>query len=178
MNFIGLTKVNVTQGSYGTTGKDDEVLSAVLGSCVAVCAHDPLLKIGGMNHILLPGSHDRNEHSRADMYAVNLMELLFNQLFKMGSSKRSLELKVFGGARVLETGTDIGQQNADFVMRYVSVEGYNVVSNSVGGRLGRRVEFHAVSGRSRQKYLSDRPATAPSKAAEVPQGSAGTVELF
>lgn len=178
MNFAELNKVSITQGSYGTTIKGDEVFSAVLGSCVAVCAYDPALKFGGMNHILLPGSHDQNQFTKSNMYAVNLMELLFNSLFQLGSAKRSLELKVFGGAKVLNTGTDIGLENANFVMRYVETEGYNVVSTSLGGPLGRRVEFHPASGRSRQKFLSDHPSSSSQNATKQPLQTAGKVELF
>lgn len=177
MKFLGLNKISVTQGSMAVTKKDDELLTAILGSCVAVCAYDPLRRFGGMNHILLPGSHNAHAHSRADAYAVNLMELLFNKLFQMGATKSSLELKIFGGANVLQSAIGIGQQNAEFVLRYVSLEGYNVVSESLGGQLGRRIEFHPSTGSSRQKYLSDRSIVEPSKP-RVVEPQAGKVELF
>lgn len=177
MNFVGSNKVSITQGSYDVTDCEDELLTAVLGSCVAVCAYDPIRKFGGMNHILLPGSHNEHQHSRSDMYAVNLMELLFNKLFQMGSSRSSLELKVFGGANVLESSIEVGKQNADFVKKYLSLEGYQVVSESLGGRLGRRVEFHPCTGRSRQKFLADQNITPPTKYESI-QSQSGKVELF
>ena len=46
-------KYNVTQGTHKVTNDPDEILASVLGSCIAVCAVDPVLKIGGMNSIHL-----------------------------------------------------------------------------------------------------------------------------
>ena len=72
-------RINVTQCTHYATNDETVVCSAVLGSCVAVCAYDPIMKIGGMNHILLPGKADASD-PRVGMFGTNLMELLLNDL--------------------------------------------------------------------------------------------------
>ena len=107
-----------------------------------------------MNHILLPGGQ-AGRGANLNMYGANLMELLLNDLYKMGASKSTLELKLFGGARVLSTGANIGQENIDFLLQFVEMENLKVVSQSMGGEKGRRIEFHPTTGKTRQKFLND-----------------------
>ncbi|MEM8651403.1 MAG: chemotaxis protein CheD [Pseudomonadota bacterium] len=170
-------KYNVTQGTHKVTNDPDEILASVLGSCIAVCAVDPVLKIGGMNHILLPGQFSEIASTNEHMYAANLMELLLNDLFKLGATKQSLELKIFGGASVLETAINVGQNNIDFIMNFTQVENLTVKSSSLGGNLGRRVEFHPHSGKSRQKFLHGVDnTTTPAPIVKPDEG--GSLELF
>ncbi len=51
-------RVNIVQGEYHTTNDPEVVLTTILGSCVAACLHDPVARLGGMNHFLLPGERD------------------------------------------------------------------------------------------------------------------------
>jgi len=79
---------------------DATALTTTLGSCVAACLRDPVLKIGGMNHFLLPeGNVGDGAPARYGSYA---MELLINDLLKRGAHRKRLEAKVFGGANVLK----------------------------------------------------------------------------
>lgn len=176
--FDGKTRVNVMQCTYETSLEDSVVLSAVLGSCLAVCAHDPIIKVGGMNHIVLPGEASDKGTDNISMYGTNLMELLFNDLFKKGARKNRLELKIFGGAKVIDSTTDAGTQNIAFIEQFVSNEGLNVISSSTGGTFGRRLEYHPVSGRSRQKILSDTPSIQPEIPTKVIRPADGELELF
>ena len=171
-------KVNVTQCTHYATNDETVLCAAVLGSCVAVCAHDPVLKIGGMNHILLPGKSDAGD-PRVGMFGTNLMELLLNDLIKMGASKNRMEFKIFGGARLLNSSADAGTNNAKFIMEFAENEALNVISSSLGGDKGRRVEFHPATGKSRQKFLSDTGFPEPvAKPVKVEVESSGDMELF
>ncbi|MCA8963049.1 MAG: chemoreceptor glutamine deamidase CheD, partial [Planctomycetes bacterium] len=77
----------------------DEVLSTVLGSCIAACIHDPRSGLGGMNHFMLPsgpGSSTRVD-SEANRYGNFAMETLINAILKNGGRRERLVAKVFGG---------------------------------------------------------------------------------
>ena len=121
------------------------VLYTLLGSCVAVCLYDPVLRGGGMNHILLPGSSLDSDSSR---YGVNAMELLINDLMKKGGDRQRFVAKAFGGANVLpglKTAL-IGDMNAAFVRGFLEVEGIPLVAERMGGTSGINVHFSTDTG--------------------------------
>jgi chemotaxis receptor (MCP) glutamine deamidase CheD len=80
--FENMARVSVVQRSHYVTSDDKTVLSAVLGSCVAVCAFDETMGIGGMNHMLLPDARESSQSANSKLYGANLMELLLNELYK------------------------------------------------------------------------------------------------
>lgn len=178
MIFQSKNRRNVTQCTHSTSADSELVLTTVLGSCVAACAFDPVAKIGGMNHILLPGEANASVNESSNMYGSNLMELLLNDLYKQGAVKRRLEIKLFGGAVLLENSLHAGKHNVEFILNFTKMEGLNVVSTNLGGSLGRRIEFHPSTGRSRQKFLNqtiiEKPMMPPIKRGV----ETGSMELF
>ena len=176
--FDNFARVNVIQRSHFVTHDRNTVLSAVLGSCVAVCAFDATMGVGGMNHMLLPDAGHADPGETSKLYGANLMELLLNDLYKNGARRQHLQFKLFGGGKLTGNGFDAGERNIDFVNEFFRNEGLNVISSSLGGTSGRRIEFHPATGRSRQKLLIDRPVEtiAPVQPARLPE--TGTMELF
>ncbi|MEX3007006.1 chemotaxis protein CheD [Hoeflea sp. TYP-13] len=146
-------RLHVIQGQYHISDKPDVVLSTILGSCVAACLRDPVAGVGGMNHFLLPGSAGEGT-GEATRYGVHLMELLINALLQQGASKSRLEAKVFGGAQTMSRLSDVGRKNGAFAEQFLRDEGIKIVNSSLGGELGRKVEFWPVSGRARQSILN------------------------
>ncbi|HLM53365.1 MAG TPA: chemoreceptor glutamine deamidase CheD [Pseudoxanthomonas sp.] len=125
----------------------DIALVTLLGSCVAACIRDPLLKLGGMNHFLLPeGQVGDGAPARYGSFA---MELLINDLLKRGASRGRLEAKVFGGGNVLKgfTANPVGTRNAEFVRQYLATERIPVVGEDLGGIHPRKVWFFPHTGR-------------------------------
>lgn len=176
--FDNEVRVNVTQCTHHVTDDRNVVLTAVLGSCVAVCAYDLRTGVGGMNHILLPGNRDGGVTDSSGMYGVNLMELLLNDLFKKGVRRRELKFKMFGGSKLLKTGLDAGDRNIDFVLEFARNEGFDVVSKSLGGTSGRQIEFHPATGRTRQKLLDKDMPVQTEPVVPAPRPEAGAIELF
>ncbi len=166
-------RVNIVQGEFHTTNDPEVVLTTILGSCVAACLHDPVARLGGMNHFLLPGS-DSAEHG------VHAMELLVNDMLKRGARRERLEAKLFGGARMLSGLTDVGRLNADFAERFTQRERITVTGGSLRGDRGRRIQFWPVAGRARQMVMaaSDAAVFADERARPAPMPDAGGVELF
>ncbi len=138
----------------------DEVLDTVLGSCVSACIRNPKLGIGGMNHFMLPrpsgNGHDTwdNKAGAATRYGSASMEQLINRILKAGGTRGDLEVKIFGGGRVLKTLTDVGDHNVQFVREFLKQEGLRVTSEDVGDTCPRHVQYFPMSGRVRVRHLT------------------------
>lgn len=130
-----------------------EMIGTVLGSCISACVRDVKLGIGGMNHFMLP---IQNEHSSeqwgsdagtsATRYGNWAMEYLLNTLYKLGCSKKNLEVKLFGGGQVLASMTDIGQRNILFAYDFLRKEGLTVKASDVGDIYSRKILFFPDTG--------------------------------
>ncbi len=170
-------RVHVVQGEFFFSDNPSIVLTTVLGSCIAACFRDPLAGVGGMNHFLLPGDGT----SDGLRYGVNSMELLVNALLKLGARRERLEVRLFGGARVVRGLSDVGRQNTEFAERYLRDEGLMYKGGSVGGDQPRRIQFWPVSGRLRQMVLPADEAPAIERQVPVRRPAVqddGAVELF
>jgi chemotaxis protein CheD len=145
--------VQLTLGDTYVTSDVNEILTTILGSCVATCIRDPSTGIGGMNHFLLPdgGSHDRD----ARCYGVNAMELLINDILKHGGDRLGLEAKIFGGANVVTALSDVGSRNAVFARQFLKDEGIAILGEDIGGGSARRIHYNPKSGRARRVFVKD-----------------------
>lgn len=139
-----------------------EVVSTVLGSCVSACIFDTRRRIGGMNHFMLPsatvGSLDGSDGwspvvGRAARYGNDAMEQLINAILKVGGQREDLEVKIFGGGRVLAQMTDVGRRNIEFVQRYIEMERLRLTASDLGDVYPRQVQFFPDSGRVRVRQL-------------------------
>lgn len=147
---FGMAAVKLLPGEYYVTSTD-MLLTTVLGSCVSACVHDSAAGIGGMNHFMLPQDADptARDASAAMRYGAYAMEMLINELFKAGARRERLEAKVFGGGAVLASMTklNIGDSNADFVLRYLETERVRIVAQDLRGSLPRRINYFPLTGR-------------------------------
>jgi chemotaxis protein CheD len=165
------------EGQFLVSDDPDLVMTTVLGSCVAACLRDPVARIGGMNHFLLPGDAERAAARDAERYGVHLMELLVNGLMSRGANRSRLEAKLFGGARTIFKSSDVGAMNGSFAERFLKNEGIRIVGRSLGGSSGRRVEYWPVTGRARQIMIGE-AATVPAPVAPAKPLPEGDLELF
>jgi chemotaxis protein CheD len=147
--------VKVFPGEFYVTNKPDEVLVTVLGSCVSACIRDPVVGIGGMNHFMLPHhkSGSWGDDLRSTRFGNFAMEKLINELIKAGCARERMEIKVFGGGNVTDMTTAIGSENADFVLRYLQVEGLRCAAQDLGGSLPRRIQYNPSDGRVVRRLL-------------------------
>lgn len=124
-------------------------VTTILGSCVAVCLWDPVLRAGGVNHFVLPyRAGPRQSSTRLGNVA---MEKLIAEMLALGSRRRDLQAKMFGGARILDLpdrgGKHLGERNVDLARELLEREGIPVVAQDVGGEGGRKLIFHTGDGR-------------------------------
>jgi chemotaxis protein CheD len=151
-----LEAVKILPGQYhaasGPVG-----MSTVLGSCVSTCLWDPHRRIGGMNHFMLPGDNGTAAApvAKSARFGVYAMELLINDMLKIGADRRRLVAKVFGGGRVLRGfGTlDVGRRNCEFVLEFLKVEGVPVLAQDLLDNYPRKVHFSPESGKVLLKKL-------------------------
>lgn len=146
----------ILPGEYYTTGRD-MLLVTVLGSCVSACIRDRVSGIGGMNHFMLPdsGQDQNNPLSSSARYGAYAMEILLNQLLKMGAKRSNLEAKVFGGGNVLRgfVVANVGERNAKFVLDFLAMEKIRVVAQDLLDIYPRKVYFFPSTGKVLVKKL-------------------------
>lgn len=144
----------ITPGEYFVTASDVMIVT-VLGSCVSACVRDPKLRVGGMNHFMLPehGGNPDSPLSASARYGAYAMELLINQLIKLGAQRENLEVKVFGAGKVLAGMGDIGQRNAHFIREYLKREKIRLAAEDLGDIYPRKVYFFPYTGRVLVKQL-------------------------
>lgn len=155
---FGLEAAKILPGGYFATDKD-MVLVTVLGSCVAACIRDTRIGIGGMNHFMLPKSEQdpTSPVSMSARYGTFAMEILINQLIKMGARRENMEAKVFGGGNVLRgfTINSIGESNANFVLDYLENERIPIAAEDMLGVHPRKIYFFPASGKVLVKKIRE-----------------------
>jgi chemotaxis protein CheD len=179
--------VKLLPGEYYVTDKD-LLLVTVLGSCVAACIRDCYSGIGGMNHFMLPdGSGDAGSPLNASArYGTYAMEILINQLLKLGARRCNLEAKVFGGGNVLDglTVANVGPRNADFVLKFLQTEKIRVVAKDLVDIYPRKVYFFPKNSKVMVKKLRNTHNTTISQREKDYRqrlrkvDSGGDIELF
>lgn len=141
-------KVKIHIGEYYASN-NPLIIYTILGSCVAVCFFDPVKRVGGMNHILLPGKADLRSFNSEASYGINAMELLINRILRLGGERRRLEAKVFGGAHIISAiskENGMGKKNSGFAIEFLINENIKIVSSDLGGTESRRIFFHTNTG--------------------------------
>jgi chemotaxis protein CheD len=147
--------VKILPGEY-YVARGDEAITTVLGSCISACIRDSVAKVGGMNHFMLPEDgalRDSEPFGLATRYGSYAMETLINDLLKLGAMRSRLEIKLFGGGRVLMSMTDVGARNIKFVQDYLALEGLKIAASDLGGELPRKVVYFTGAGRVRVRTL-------------------------
>lgn len=147
-------------GEYYVT-REQEMIVTVLGSCISACVRDPVAGVGGMNHFMLPASQNESHgtwggNSDKDYtmrYGDFAMKRLVNEILRNGGRRENLEVKIFGGGRILAQMTDIGGRNIAFAHEYVRTAGLRLANEDTGGIYPRKVYYFPQEGRVRVKKL-------------------------
>lgn len=176
--------VKVLPGEYFVTG-ENMVICTVLGSCIAACLWDRNLNIGGMNHFMLPEGDSNDVSGRYGSYA---MEVLINEMIKLGARRESMQAKIFGGGQVMANFStmNVGERNTDFVTQYLHTERIPIVSEDVLDIYPRKVVYFPMTGKAMVKRLAHahpealvEQERARGSAAQLAKTNAGgSVDLF
>lgn len=140
--------------------QEKHLVSTVLGSCISVCLYNPRLKIGGINHYMLPLWN--GEGMATPRYGNIAIEKLIEKMVDLGSHKSELIAKVFGGANQLSRATingsnfSIGDRNYCVAKDILNKHGVLIVAESVGGVRGRKMLYNTYTGEVKMKFLIKR----------------------
>jgi chemotaxis protein CheD len=133
-------------------GRETDIITTLgLGSCVGITLHDPIRKIGGLVHIMLPeynGQMGHNRHKFADSGIADLLD----QLMRAGASRKSLVAKIAGGAHMFSGGgaqnfLKIGERNVALSINTLHALKLPIVGNDTGGTHGRTIELFNDTGK-------------------------------
>lgn len=179
----GESVANISPGELYVTRSPEQIVT-VLGSCIAACIRDYKTGVGGMNHFMLPDSEASNGFGSLveARYGNFAMEALINGILKHGGARNRLEIKLFGGARMIAGLSDVGKQNVEFVEAYLRAEQFSVESKDLGGDRARLVHYWPATGRVRVKWVRKNSKVATTENAYRDEISTadtgGSVELF
>jgi chemotaxis protein CheD len=124
---------------------EDCLARTILGSCIGVAVFDPVLRIGGLCHYLLPRSPETPCSCR---YGDVALPYLFGKFHRAGSERKNLRVWVVGGALLLDSQEVffVGDRNAEFAEQWLEERGLRVVANETRGYHGRKIAFHTLTG--------------------------------
>lgn len=137
-------------------GRESDVLDALgIGSCVVVCLYDKQNKIGGLAHIMLPESkRDENDNMNGESapaeFVSSGIDALVNIMRENGAEVEKLVAKIAGGSEMFEgirtTPISLGVQNVNAAKQKLNEMGINIISEDVGGNVGRSIRFFIDEG--------------------------------
>lgn len=122
-----------------------------LGSCVALCARDPLNKIGGMVHMVLPDSGEGRVQGNGAKFVDLAVPMLRAELLAAGANRKRLSVDLVGGASMLKgmaftDAMNVGARNIAAAHRAVAAAGLRLRSDETGGNHGRTVRLSVGTG--------------------------------
>jgi chemotaxis protein CheD len=149
-------------GEMMTSADPDDVLVVYgLGSCVVICLYDPVAKVGGMLHALLPGpTWGRKNKGKPTRFVSQGVPLLIEALAALGAKPGRLEAQLCGGAQVAmrsafnnHTPLDIGKRNVQAARLALQAASFKMKAEATGGEIGRTVKLHIANGQVTIKTL-------------------------
>lgn len=143
------------QGELAIVSGDYKVFT-LLGSCVAVVLWDEMLKIGGVNHYMLPTWPQKGIPDVR--YGDVAITELHDKIILAGAMKRRLVAKVFGGASLLNldsAGFNVGTRNVEVAKQMLSQLNVRIVEEKTGGKFGTKILFDVQTGYVKLDYIQN-----------------------
>ncbi len=150
--------IKVGMADYKVGREPASLISYGLGSCVGIALFDPVTKVGGLAHIMLPDSTQARSTENPAKFADTCLPLMLADLVKMGAMKSRLQAKIAGGAQMFTfaNATDImrvGERNSETVRVVLKRLDLRLIAEDCGGNYGRTVELKLDSGVFRIKTI-------------------------
>jgi chemotaxis protein CheD len=151
--IVGMADMQVTDNPGAT------LITYSLGSCIGVTLYDPVAKIGGLLHYMLPDSQIDGQKAQENpwMFADTGIPLFFKEAYKLGAEKKRMQVKVAGGSQILdESGFfNIGKRNYMALRKIFWVNNVLIQAENVGGNVNRTLSIELSSGRVTVKTSGD-----------------------
>lgn len=148
--------VKIGPGEHHVTQRHGDMIITVLGSCVSACMRDPVARVGGMNHYMLPSSGDGlwDGGPPSMRFGSVAMQQLVDDVVAAGGQRERLEVKLVGGARMFDYDVDVGELNCRFGLDFLRGMKITPVSTDLRGTVARSVHYMPYDGRLWVKSLS------------------------
>ena len=141
----------------------DNLTTIGLGSCIGIAMYDPVTKISGLAHIMLPDSTQIRYNSNIAKFADTGIQKLYDDMIGMGANKSRLVAKIAGGATMFAGGAaptiNVGQRNAEASKAKLKEFGVKLLAEDTGLNYGRTVEFYSETGDYLIKAVGKPPKT-------------------
>ena len=149
---IGLAELTLSKNT------DDVLVAFGLGSCIGVGIYDPVLRLGGMLHAVLPKSADNSELT--SKYVDSGILMLLDKMIKAGANQSRLIIRMAGGANMLNVSSlsssfDIGNRNIDAARQTFEKLGIRLKGEEVGGKIGRTFRLYIADGRMTLRMMGE-----------------------
>lgn len=141
---VGMADLNICKAP-------DVITTLGLGSCIGLTLYDPVTKIGGMVHYMLPDSTKVRNNSNIAKFGDTGIKELLKRVTAAGANKSRLVAKIAGGARMFEVSGlsdvgNVGARNAEAAKEILKQLGIRLVAEDTGLNYGRTVELHCATG--------------------------------
>ena len=151
--MVGLAEVAVTRNPNFT------LCTSPLGACVGVAIYDPVAKVGGILHSLLPASSidPKRAALRPAMFLDTGFQSLISHAEDQGATKPNLRVCVAGGAQIMDapSGFNVGKRNYDALLEILAQHGLKIHAEDIGGRANRSMQLHVATGELRLKATGE-----------------------
>lgn len=131
---------------------NDILVTYALGSCIGVALYDPVVKVGGLLHFMLPESSldVKKANETPAMFADTGIPLLFKTCYKFGAEKKRMIVKIAGGASILNDANffRIGQKNIVAVKKIFWKNNVLINSEDTGDNYNRTLSMHISTGKT------------------------------
>lgn len=138
---VGMGEIQISK-TAGTS-----LIAPGLGSCIGIVMYDPINKVAGMAHVVLPDSKSNSKPILLPgKFADTAVPELYKQVLKLGASEKNLIVKIAGGAQMFNLGAstnvlNIGMRNTIAVKAAIATSGFTVRNSDTGGNKGRTFRF-------------------------------------
>lgn len=148
---VSVTEIQVGIAELKVAWAPDRLITYSLGSCVGVSLYDPLTRVGGLIHIMLPNSTQFNNVTKPAKFADLGIPLLLNEIRRKGGRSANLQAKLAGGAQMFSGSNekfalDIGKRNVIMAKQTLKGLGIKILAEELGGNRGRTMILDTASG--------------------------------
>ena len=144
-------EIKVGMADLNVCVSPDRITTLGLGSCVGIALRDPVTKIGGLAHIMLPDSTTIRNNSNIPKFADTGIEELVKQVTRKGANRSRLVTKIAGGAQMFGFNSNsemvrVGERNVQATKKKLAELRIPILAEDTGKNFGRTVIFYPETG--------------------------------
>lgn len=146
--------VSVKMGTLSVSSSAESTISTFVGSCVALCMYDPVARVGGVAHIMLPSSGGRRITQGSEAkYADHAIRTMLQKMTSMGAGKERIVSKIIGGAKMFSNENagdslfNIGERNSSSIKSLLEQMNIPLLGEKIGAHNGRWVKLELATGK-------------------------------